>query len=294
LASRVGQLSPDQAEDQFRWLGEFLKRQILQMLPRDWTWEGKRVLDFGCGAGRVLRSFMSEASSAEFYGCDIHAPSIEWLRNNLSPPFKVETCSESPPLSFPDGHFDLIYAASVFTHITDAWAAWLQEMNRVLKVDGFFVASFLGKGMIGPLIGESWDEGRIGMNVLRKNAPWDVGGPSVFHSPWWLRAHWGRAFEILALSDSGATGSHGWVLARKRWESPPVEELTRIEAGEPRERAAAEHNDEQLRDEATRDMAGLQQDNAELRYWLGQIRSSPSWRLTRPLRALARLVRANR
>ena len=58
------------------------------------------------------------------------------------------------------------------------------------------------------LIGETWDEDRIGMNSLFHGHPWSLGGPISFNSPWWIRSHWGRAFEIEALdpelpADSG-------------------------------------------------------------------------------------------
>jgi SAM-dependent methyltransferase len=136
------------------------------MLPEDWSWEGKRALDFGCGVGKVLCHFAPEAQTAEFTGCDIHAPSIEWLQRNVCPPFRVFRCLEEPSLPQPDGQFDLIYAMSVYTHLTDRWAEWLLEHHRVLGPDGLLLASFLGEGMIQPLIGEDWDENRIGVNSL--------------------------------------------------------------------------------------------------------------------------------
>jgi len=32
-------------------MGAESKRRILEALPADWSFEGKRILDFGCGAG---------------------------------------------------------------------------------------------------------------------------------------------------------------------------------------------------------------------------------------------------
>lgn len=80
------------------------------------------MLDFGCGAGKVLRQFAPEATVADFTGCDIDAPSIDWLQRNLCPPFNAFRCSEAPPLPQPDGYFNLIYAISVYTHLTGHWA----------------------------------------------------------------------------------------------------------------------------------------------------------------------------
>ena len=88
LAERVGALHGDDLVE-YEELGKTIRAEILGVLPADWTFEGKSVLDFGCGAGRTLRHFLDEAESGTFYGCDIDVPSIAWLESNLSPPFTV-------------------------------------------------------------------------------------------------------------------------------------------------------------------------------------------------------------
>src|SRR5581483_510665 len=103
-----------------------LTRGIIEsLLPSGWSFEGKAVLDFGCGPGRTLSAFLPEAGRAEFVGCDIHADSIAWAGSHLSPPLSFFVCDERPPLAQPDGRFDLVYGLSVFTHITDQWSRWL-------------------------------------------------------------------------------------------------------------------------------------------------------------------------
>jgi hypothetical protein len=80
--------------------------------------------------------------------------------------------------------------------------------------------------------------------------PWDLGGPITLHSPWWLRAHWGRAFDILALKPGGEKpGSHGLILLRRKPVHLTVEDLERLEPDEPREVSALQHHVGQLRDE---------------------------------------------
>jgi hypothetical protein len=90
-------------------------------------------------------------------------------------------------------------AFSVFIHLVTDWAEWVLELHRALRPDGLLVASFLGEGMIELENGGRWDPDRIGMNVLRAGQDWDGGCPTAFHSDWWVRAHWGRAFEVLAI-----------------------------------------------------------------------------------------------
>ncbi len=236
--------------------GGVVHRQLLESsLPAGWKWSCRRVLDFGCGAGRVLRQFAPETQDAEFWGCDIDRPSVDWLRENLSPPFEVFEVDERPGLPQADGYFDLIYAFSVYTHLTDHWAGWLLEHHRVLKEGGLLLATILSEGMIEDLTGEQWEDDKIGMNALVHGHPWDEGGPITLHSPWWIRAHWGRAFEILELRPKIAAGSEptqGIVLMRKKPVELTIEDLQRIEPDEPREITAMQHHIRQLRDETIR------------------------------------------
>ena len=125
-------------------IGRRTRREILDLLPEGWSFEGKRVLDFGCGAGRTLRHFLDEAAVAEIYGCEIDAPSVAWLEANLSPPLHVFRNEEAPPLPLEADSFDLIWAISVFTHLTDHWADWLLEHHRLLRDGGLLIATILG------------------------------------------------------------------------------------------------------------------------------------------------------
>lgn len=231
--------------------GSALRQEILSTLPDDWSWQDRRVLDFGCGSGRVLRHFLDEAQSAEFYGCDIHAESIAWAKQHLSPPLHIFGSDEQPPLPFRDDHLDLVWAMSVFTHLTDTWSSWMLEIHRILKPDGLFIATFMGEGMSEILADEPWDDTRIGMNVLGYGMGWEAGGPMVLHSPWWIEAHWGRAFDILDLRPTGFIGTgQGVVFMRKRDVSLRVEDLEELEPDEPREISALRHSVRQLQRES--------------------------------------------
>lgn len=319
LATRVGTL--DDADDPwafYDWLGAATRAGVEAALPPGWDMTGKRVLDFGCGAGRTLRRFVADEVDAELCGCDIDAASIEWLQEHLSPPLEVFRNDELPPLPQPDASFDLVYCVSVFTHLTRSWSAWLLELHRILKPDGLLVATFMGEGQSMVIANEEWDEDRVGMLVLAPGQSWDRGGPMVLHSPWWIRAHWGRLFEIVSLEPHGfasepGTG-HGTVTMRRRDVRLTPADLERPEPGEPREAIALAHNVDRLvrelehyRPLADRAIA-LDGDGeatparvAELEQrlrWaeghLATLASSKSWTLTRPLRLAAEKVRAVR
>jgi SAM-dependent methyltransferase len=222
--------------------GAALKRELLAHLPPDWSWDGSRVLDFGCGAGRVLRHLLDEAQEAEIWGCDRDEPSIDWLNRHMSPPLQAVAVQEEPKLPFPDAHFDLVWALSVFTHITANWSGWLLEVHRVLAPGGALVTTFLGAPMLKDETGEDWDVERIGMNVRLPGRPLDDGGPLVFHSRWWVEAHWGRAFEVVRFQERSEGHGHDWALLRKRDVELTPQELERVDTSEPGEVTALLHN----------------------------------------------------
>jgi SAM-dependent methyltransferase len=246
LASRIGGGYED-----YGVISAAHRRHIDSMLPADWTFSGKRVLDFGCGTGRTLTAYVDEADNAEFWGCDIHAPSIEWANQHLSPPFHFFVCEETPPLNQSEAQFDLVYAMSVFTHITDQWSAWLLELHRVMRPGGVAVISILGPAMAQTILGRDWDE-RIGMAVVDLHKGWEIGGPSVLLSEWWIHEHWGRAFEILRFepyrSESGGAG-HSFVAMRKRDVDITVGGLEQVRLEDPREQLATTANLELLSDQ---------------------------------------------
>jgi SAM-dependent methyltransferase len=98
--------------------------------------QGDRVLDFGCGAGRLIRHLAGFADRCEIWGTDISAEHINWCRQYLSPPFHFATTTKVPHLPFEDRSFNLIYCGSVFTHIDDLADAWLLELHRILAPRG--------------------------------------------------------------------------------------------------------------------------------------------------------------
>jgi SAM-dependent methyltransferase len=164
-----------------------------------------------------------------------------------------------PPLSFAPETFDLVYALSVLTHIDHNWAGWLLELHRVLVPGGLLVATIMSEGMCEAVSGEPWDEAQVGMNVYECGQPWALGGPMVLHSPWWIREHWGRLFEVVDLRPRGffdLTGlhgqdDHGVVVVRKTGPPIPQAELERIDPSEHREAPALSHDLLHLRAEVT-------------------------------------------
>jgi ubiquinone/menaquinone biosynthesis C-methylase UbiE len=95
-----------------------------------------RILDFGCGAGRMIRWLGDSVEGCEVWGVDIQSEHIMWCQQHLSPPFKFATVTTAPHLPFEDRYFDLIYCGSVFSHIDDLADACLLELKRILQPGG--------------------------------------------------------------------------------------------------------------------------------------------------------------
>lgn len=111
---------------------------IMEIVNRsDFNLEGnKKILDFGCSTGRLMRHLKPYADLCEIWGVDISTDCIYWANSYLNPPFHFATSSLNPHLPFEDRYFDFIYSASVFTHIDNLSEAWLLELRRILSDNG--------------------------------------------------------------------------------------------------------------------------------------------------------------
>lgn len=96
----------------------------------------KKILDFGCSSGRMIRSLLPYAEACEIWGTDVSTDHIYWNNKYLNPPFKFITTTFNAHLPFEDKYFDIIYSGSVFTHIDNLAESWFLELRRVLSENG--------------------------------------------------------------------------------------------------------------------------------------------------------------
>ncbi len=123
---------------------------------------GHRVLDVGCGIGRMaipLTEYLSPAGG--YWGFDIVKKGIDWCSERITPKFpnfhfqhsdvynkhynpdgQARACDYRFP--FEDDFFDFIFLTSVFTHMVPAdLENYLKEIARVLKPGGTCLITFL-------------------------------------------------------------------------------------------------------------------------------------------------------
>jgi SAM-dependent methyltransferase len=94
-----------------------------------------RVLDFGCGAGGLVKDLSKLGFDA--YGCDIAPrwPESETLRVIGREPFRIP---------FPEHHFDAVISVSVMEHAQNKDECF-REIHRVLRPGGYALHLFPAK-----------------------------------------------------------------------------------------------------------------------------------------------------
>jgi SAM-dependent methyltransferase len=119
------------------------------------------VLELGCSHGRTMLALLDYLEPPGRYeGLDINIKKIEFAQNNIQPRYphfnftaadvynkmyNLHGRQRGDTYRFPfvDGSFDVVYAASVFTHLLPPDAAnYLEESRRVLRKGGLCLFSF--------------------------------------------------------------------------------------------------------------------------------------------------------
>jgi len=98
---------------------------------------GEKVLDLGCGNGRLLQIF--KEIDIDYIGVDSSEKLIE-IAKKLYPNAKFQVADALHP-PFPTNHFDKIYSVAVLHHIPSSQLRleFLDGVKRVLKPDGLLI-----------------------------------------------------------------------------------------------------------------------------------------------------------
>ena len=169
-----------------------------------------RVLDVGCGIGRMARVLASElAPPGSYDGFDVVAAGIEWCRERYGRPgvtrvpFRFTHADLHHPLynpggtgsaetyrfPYPDSSFDLVIATSVFTHLLeDAAAHYVAELARVLAPGGRALTTWLLIDPSDPPVAgaASWSFADLGDGAARVADPADPEAAVAYEVGWLL------------------------------------------------------------------------------------------------------------
>lgn len=163
------------------------------------------VLDFGCGAGRIMRHWNSTHGPA-WHGTDYNPQLIDWCRKHLQfSDFRVNTLSGALP--YPAETFDFIYAFSVFTHLKEPLQFhWINELSRVLKPGGYIYLTTHGEYYVSLLTAEERAQFERGELVVREQQESGSNLCAVFHPAGYLRERVAKDFIVIDFIPCGARG----------------------------------------------------------------------------------------
>jgi SAM-dependent methyltransferase len=169
--------------------------------------EVERMLDFGCGCGRVIRHW-SRLAGPEIHGCDYNPPLVRWCEANL--PFAQFSVNElQPPLAYQSGLFDAAYAISVFTHLPEPLErAWIEELGRILRPGGLLLLTTHGDAYSDRLNPEERTRYLAGDAVVRWASVAGTNLCTTFHPEPYVRERLSPELDLLEfVSEGGTVGS---------------------------------------------------------------------------------------
>jgi SAM-dependent methyltransferase len=163
----------------------------------------RKVLDFGCGCGRVIRHFRS-LTRANLYGIDYNPELIGWCQRNLQfADFGVN--KTGIPLKFADGTFDFVYSISVFTHLTQGnQRFWMDEIMRVLKPGGHMLFTVHGLSRLKGLSPEQRQIFEAGNAVIVGSQYSGTNSCGTYHPQQYVRDVLCRNWQLLAFEPGAA------------------------------------------------------------------------------------------
>ena len=170
---------------------------------------GTQLLDFGSGWGRVIRYFLKDVAPENLVGLDINEGSLKAARKT-DRWSRFERCELLPPTRFDADSFDLVYAFSVFSHLSEeSHEAWLGEFERVLRPGGVLILTTFHRDVLEragdfPAMAErfapvdpwlaAYDRGDFAYQVLQEESNPHFG--FAFIPEDYVRARWTRRFEV--------------------------------------------------------------------------------------------------
>jgi len=163
----------------------------------------RKVLDFGCGCGRVMRHWAA-VRGPEFCGTDFNPKLIRWCLRSI--PFaRFSINASAPVLEYPDATFDFIYAISVFTHFTEPLQrGWMKELVRILKPGGFMYITTHGESYLQDLSDDQREMFQRGHLVVVREDFAGKNACAAFHPESYMRDQLAARLKVVDFVPLGA------------------------------------------------------------------------------------------
>lgn len=215
--SRSGPLPPDElnflvsgSTDPVWFIksGRLARKSVLDILAKNGipAKHLKGILDFGCGAARVLRH-LRDLKECGLAGVDYNPDLIAWCQK--SHPFSRFAVNPFlGPLPFADASFDLVYAFSVFTHLDgDQQSVWLKELGRVLRPRGYLLVSVHGIFHIRDFPRDMRERFERGEMLVSAAETAGTNQCASFHPPSYMKTRFAPGFDLVDVIPEGALGN---------------------------------------------------------------------------------------
>lgn len=181
IEKKLNTPSPAQAGNRFASLIGTRPDVIEKISDNDWMWKGNqnkrayldagwsvgrvlfsasliagrmpaRVLDFGCGHGRVMRWMRALYPAAEIIASDRVRDAVDFCAQTFGAvPVYSDDSYEDIPLG---GDFDMIWLGSIYTHLPmHLWSKLTRLLYRNLRQGGLLVFSYAGPHVADLIIG---------------------------------------------------------------------------------------------------------------------------------------------
>ncbi len=121
-------------------MGRWSRRLAPAFLDFVGVHEGERVLDVGCGTGRLAFAVAGRTRAGEVRGVDLSPAYVEYAKRHNADPRLIFEVGDACALPFPDGAFDRVLSMLVL-HFVPRAAEAIAEMKRVVKPGGVAAAT---------------------------------------------------------------------------------------------------------------------------------------------------------
>ena len=125
-------------------VGHSALRSIQAILLLVGAAEPRRILDFPCGHGRVLRALRAAFPESEITACDLDRDGVDYCAQAFEavPVYSVE----NPDAIQLSGCYDLIWCGSLLTHLAaERWEGFLRLFEKILAPGGVAVFTMHGR-----------------------------------------------------------------------------------------------------------------------------------------------------